>query len=1255
MHAPVLQDASHTVTPGEFTEVDSYHSPALRVLTPPSDQNILMDLSANSGKSPTETGGHDVDTTHETDSGILSLQVLEFKSSLLEAVEELHIHREAETRYEQQISKLVLKKQELEWQKESLQQQIDSMANQHKESLANVKHEFQSKIRGFKGEKGKHQLTAELKDREINSLKEELKLLQLFKYSLEKKLSELEQKQQLQSQTKDSYLNQLGEVEKRFGTLSRQCVMVKLAQEKLEQNVEEAMRINKKLTSVNRTQESTIISLKQEVQEVNNKLIKAKVSSLGRSEENDNLTVKEQEIQQLQHRLNVETEMNTKLREEHGTERAEKREVMNSLQHAQQLLLTQTRAVSRLELELEALREEHQALKREQEVTRESTLGNKERFIHLIEEYRNSRITWENEKLALLEKIQCERQDLRPVNRADEKHTEFSCTTLSEETMHGPKGVLEHGKVCQRGDKSHDDQCVSPDTPAEDTVEKDGEAKTVESDYKRGEMSVTDVSDHIGYVGLVGCLKTAIDKSPQTSHCKAISGQQITGDSTLDSECHDSGGGGDSSWGEDKPSTVLQPPAGDFEVMAPPWSGSADGPTTLTDVVHVLGICVAGEAQPADSNRKPASSDPLVRLIHNVCSSSGDYLSNNGDVQTGLSDSENRSVYGTLDTDPVTGGTRDAEQEPSVYTREMVACQTTDKHGRSQKTNSYQDVDPGPADVPLTVSQASGPCSWFPVNVVRGDEIRCHTAEGREVVIPADESLSSSLSATVTQVTNSHIRIMTGEELSGSSYHLEPLNLSQLNRSQSMVAPDLAQSDCVTKKPPDKHELPALHTVPVTVDVLDSLHTVPVTVDVLDSLHSVPVTVDVLDSLHTVPVTEDVLDSLHSVPVTVDVLDSLHTVPVTVDVLDSLHSVPVTVDVLDSLHTVPVTVDVLDSLHSVPVTVDVLDSDCQGTLSESEHANCENEICGDVPSSCVTVTVNSPQSIVAHEGHDSNTTGNKLRPKYDNENNAEVTQTQTIPLTSKCQSDGTDFSTKINLSTQSDTINSEEETSEIIDYVLLSSKKRYRSSFELTTKKRYFFPRNMPGIAASPSPVGSLPTPPTGPPTTPVSDLKTRLSSGSQGSPSLPFTLPIFLKGRKNTSDSSVMTRSLAWQDTRRVVTSHQIQNREGWNSIRENFNEVSAEKGNRVHVPVSSVLPNISSMGSSRSGQNLHAFSSPGQPSFSRNVSADAFPPGLQDNGASQTPDIRTRIGKFEELGSERLRLFKRRKMDGCENVPLL
>ncbi|XP_046706553.1 putative protein tag-278 isoform X6 [Silurus meridionalis] len=297
----------------------------------------------------------------ESDIGIISVQLLEFKTSLLEAVEELHIYRDAETRHEAQICKLVLEKQELEWQKESLQNQINKMTNEHSESLAAVKKQFQAQIRVVEGEKGKHQLCAELKDKEITSLKEELKLLQLFKYSLEKKLSELEQKVQLQTQVKDSHLNQLGEVEKRFRMVSKQFAVVRQGHEKLEQNVEEGMRINKKLVSINKKQESKIAVLKKEAERLNSELVKCKVVSVSRSgEEGCSYLLKDQQLQELQQRLTVEIELNKRLQNEMAAERAEKQELMNSLQHAQWLLQTQTQAVSRLEQQLLIHTEEYQ-------------------------------------------------------------------------------------------------------------------------------------------------------------------------------------------------------------------------------------------------------------------------------------------------------------------------------------------------------------------------------------------------------------------------------------------------------------------------------------------------------------------------------------------------------------------------------------------------------------------------------------------------------------------------------------------------------------------------------------------------------------------------------------------------------------------------------------------------------------------------------------------------------------------------------
>ncbi|XP_032380510.1 coiled-coil domain-containing protein 73 isoform X3 [Etheostoma spectabile] len=431
-----------------------------------------MDLSADSGTLPNHTtvGGPVLEQElslpnaqcQAESGGTILLQLLEFKTHLLEAVEELHIRRDAETRFEDQISKLVLEKQELDWEKESLQHQIETVANQHTETLINVKKQLQAKIRNIEEEKGKYQVSAELKEKEINNLKEELKMLQLLKYNLEKKSSELEQKLALQNRSKDSHLNQLGEVEKRFSAVSRQCAMVKQAHEKLEQNVDEAMKINKKLTTVNEKQEATIVSLKKELEEVSNKLIKAKMSSV-RHDKAHSPTGSEQHFQQLQQKLNMETEMNKKLGNENLAVRAEKQAVMKCLQHTQQLLLSQTQTVSKVELELQTQREQYQALKQEHHrVMREKNKAMEEKIAQLMENYAASKNRWDNEKSVFLDCIKSEQQDLQAVKEAYNKlhqgHTELSSqakvqaqhiyelkgSPMSEQNNSGSGGLLRH-------------------------------------------------------------------------------------------------------------------------------------------------------------------------------------------------------------------------------------------------------------------------------------------------------------------------------------------------------------------------------------------------------------------------------------------------------------------------------------------------------------------------------------------------------------------------------------------------------------------------------------------------------------------------------------------------------------------------------------------------------------------------------------------------------------------------------------------
>uniref|UniRef100_A0AAV2KYY7 Coiled-coil domain-containing protein 73 n=1 Tax=Knipowitschia caucasica TaxID=637954 RepID=A0AAV2KYY7_KNICA len=348
----------------------------------------------------------------------VSLQLLEFKAHLLELIEELHIRRDAEERFEEQRNKIVLEKQELEWEKKSLQHQIESEKNHYAESLSKA------------NKQNKYQVNSEQKDKDIQNLKEELKSLQLTKYNLEKKSSELEQKLTLQSRSKDSRLNQLSDVEKRFSALSRQCSMVKQAHGKLEQNVDEAMKLNKKLISTNETQLVTIASLNKEVEELRSKLVKTKMTSVISEKRTDHPSIKEQTVNQLQLRLNMECEMNRKYKNENKVLQAEKQEVLTSLQIAHQLLSKQTQTMSRLELDLEAQRKQYQSLEQDHKAMREKEKTAEDQIKQLMEECTVSKSSWDKEKADFLEQMKKEKQELTSVKEAFEElrqnHTELS-------------------------------------------------------------------------------------------------------------------------------------------------------------------------------------------------------------------------------------------------------------------------------------------------------------------------------------------------------------------------------------------------------------------------------------------------------------------------------------------------------------------------------------------------------------------------------------------------------------------------------------------------------------------------------------------------------------------------------------------------------------------------------------------------------------------------------------------------------------
>ncbi|XP_078538591.1 coiled-coil domain-containing protein 73 [Lissotriton helveticus] len=368
---------------------------------------------------------------------LLSIQLLEFKTSLLEAVEELRLRRDAQIQYEEHTSQIMMEKQELEWKNDSLEQQSESLKKQHTESVTALKKQLQAKICAMEEEKGQYKLAAETKEKEITGLKDDLKALQISKYTLQKKLNEMEQKVQLTMSAKEDNLKQLSEVEKCYATFTRQFGMVEAVQEKLEQNVREAVQHNQKLNIVNKQRENEIHQLKQELKKVTADLIRSKVTcqkTLGT--ENIHLIEKEQQLRELQQTLQMEQEINKKLNEELVKLNEEKEEIISSLQSLQGLLQRQTDTIAKTELEFQTLKTDYEILERDNELQTEKAKEAEEKILRLQYEHENALVTWKKDEELLKENVAGIKTELISIKDAydqlQESHRKLSSTLLKD-------------------------------------------------------------------------------------------------------------------------------------------------------------------------------------------------------------------------------------------------------------------------------------------------------------------------------------------------------------------------------------------------------------------------------------------------------------------------------------------------------------------------------------------------------------------------------------------------------------------------------------------------------------------------------------------------------------------------------------------------------------------------------------------------------------------------------------------------------
>ncbi|NXI99238.1 CCD73 protein, partial [Psophia crepitans] len=396
---------------------------------------------------------------------LLSIRLLDFKTSLLEAIEELRVRRETEINYEDQISKIVVEKQELEWQKETLQHQTDTLHQQNKEAIVAFKKQLQTRMFAMEEEKGRCQLAVETKDKEIDGLKEALKALQISKYTLQKKLNEMDQKLHMHLTAKEEHHKKLNEVEKCYATIACQFGIVKGVHGKLEHSVQEAIQLNKKLTSVNKRQETEISNLKEELKKVTTDLIRSKVTSQYRvGEENINLAAKEKQFQELQQKIRMETAVSKKVQEENTRIKEEKLEILSSLQCVQELLQRITQTNARMESELNALKEEYQTLERDNELQREKAKENEEKFLNLQNEHEKALRTWKKDEENMRREIDTIKNELNSLKGAHRRLEDYHPPQGNQhsEQVENLQSGQEHSKDSEIQAIQKENECMQP-------------------------------------------------------------------------------------------------------------------------------------------------------------------------------------------------------------------------------------------------------------------------------------------------------------------------------------------------------------------------------------------------------------------------------------------------------------------------------------------------------------------------------------------------------------------------------------------------------------------------------------------------------------------------------------------------------------------------------------------------------------------------------------------------------------------------
>uniref|UniRef100_A0A452FE86 Coiled-coil domain containing 73 n=1 Tax=Capra hircus TaxID=9925 RepID=A0A452FE86_CAPHI len=467
----------------------------------------------NSFKTESASSAFSLQSSSET---LFSIQLLDFKTSFLEALEELRMRREAETQYEEQIAKIIMETQELKWQKETLQNQKETLAKQHKEAMAVLKKQLQMKMCALEEEKGKFQLATEIKEKEIEGLKETLKTLQVSKYSLQKKVSEME----LKKVTSDLIKTKVTCQQQKMGAENNLTIKEQKFQEleeRLKKELELNKKINEEITCIQEEKQGIIISFQQlqqllQQQTQANTEIEEKLKTLERDNELQREKVKENE----EKFLNLQNEHEKAL----GTWK----------KHVEEL----NGEINEIKNELSSLKETHTKLQEDyDELCDQKKFEEDKKFENLPEV--NTEMSVEKSENTITQKYNC-RQEIR------EENTKICCldTEYKEkgETKEGPflEEIIIGNKDLQLFEKSSKNK-IDIVLPQDENQSEISLGKTLGIEKELiSEGQTLDITDFTKVVTIEIKNKVDLEKDNECTELKSPSIPFVVADSSMETE-----------------------------------------------------------------------------------------------------------------------------------------------------------------------------------------------------------------------------------------------------------------------------------------------------------------------------------------------------------------------------------------------------------------------------------------------------------------------------------------------------------------------------------------------------------------------------------------------------------------------------------------------------------------------------------------------------------------------------------------------